>query len=130
MEFTAMISSQLLPLAYSFDPNLVVIRSLSSLCGCRDRHHKNPKSNDRNHQHNHQGGIRYIGNPTSRTFSTTPAAGNAYFGHFRSKKTLQVLLTISIHFQSLATGRLVLVIAGNPDEQRRKSFAEKLLAGY
>ena len=36
------------------------------------------------------------------------------------------LLTIPI--QSLATGRLVLVVAG--DAQRRKSLAEKLLAGF
>ena len=55
-------------------------------------------------------------------------APKTYFGHFRTEKAH--LLTIPIHFQSLATGRLVLVLGGNGDEQRRKSFAEKLLAGF
>ena len=32
--------------------------------------------------------------------------------------------------QSLATGRLVMVLGGDGDEQRRKSLAEKLLAGF
>ena len=41
---------------------------------------------------------------------------------------IKVLLTIPI--QSLATGRLVLVVGGDGDEQRRKSLAEKLLAGF
>jgi len=76
-EFTAMISSQLLPLGYSFDPNLVVLRMGSD------------------------------------PFAALPQE------HF-----------LLHQLQSLATGRLVLVIAGNADQQRRKSFAEKLLAGY
>merc|ERR1719234_273113 len=76
-EFTTMISSQVLPIGYDFDPDLVVLRMGSD------------------------------------PFATLPQE------HF-----------LLHQLQSLATGRLVLVVAGNPDQQRSKSFAEKLLAGF
>merc|ERR1711974_53223 len=76
-EFTAMISSQLFPLAYSFAPDLVVLRMGSD------------------------------------PLATLPQE------HF-----------LLHQLQSLANGRLVLVLGGNGDWQRRKSFAEKLLAGF
>ena len=86
-EFTAMISSQLLPVAYSFAPDLVVLRSSSFILIGDDLmtfsgdqlHHHHHHNHRHLHHHHHQDGIRCIGFPPSRTFSAPSAAGFQIF---------------------------------------------------